>query len=47
MDGHEPPRRWKGDHGKPRPQRLSPEERSRLRHDIRNAGRKIYSPPHH
>ncbi|MDR0380146.1 MAG: hypothetical protein LBI62_09465 [Candidatus Accumulibacter sp.] len=42
-----PPHRWKGNHDKQRSRRLSPEERSQLRRDIRNAGREIYPPRRH
>jgi hypothetical protein len=46
-DRRGPPHRWKGNHDKQRPRRLSPEERSQLRHDIRNAGREIYPSRRH
>jgi hypothetical protein len=42
-DGRGPHYRRNGRHGMhPRPHRLSPEERSQLRRDIKNAGREIY-----
>jgi hypothetical protein len=39
--------RRNGERGTHRSRRLSPEERSQLRRDIRNAGREIYLPRHH
>ena len=42
--GHEQRPHYRRMH--PRPQRLSPEERSQLRRDIKNAGKEIYPTRH-
>jgi hypothetical protein len=43
-DGRGPSYRRHDDRDMQRPQRLSPEERSQLRRDIKDAGREIYPP---
>lgn len=45
--GRDEARDERGERDAPRPHRLSPEERSRLRRDIRDAGREIYPHRHH